>query len=228
MDLKDKVVVITGASRGLGRALTMRFFKEGAKLILGSRSEKELQEIAVAAQAKYAVVDVKVQSDLQKLSKLAIENFDRIDIWVNNAGIIIPPSPVENIDLNKFKEMIEVNLLGTVYGSIEAAKKMKIQKSGIIINMASIAGLEGKEGLSAYCATKFAVSGFTKSIRLETSPFNIKVICVYPGGIKTHLFDEKKPENYEYYMDVNSVAKKIIENIKKENLKEELVIRRRK
>ncbi len=228
MDLKDKVVVITGASRGLGKELAIQFFKEGSKLVLGSRSKGELSELAAKTNALYTVTDVKVKSQIKELANLAIQTLGSIDVWINNAGVIIPSPQTENTDTDKVREMMEVNFFGTLYGSIEAIRQMKRQKSGTIINISSVAGLEPKNGLSCYVATKFAVSGFTKSMRLELQPFNIKAICVYPGGIKTHLFDEDKPKNFEDYMDPSSVATKIIENIKKENPKEELVLKRKK
>ena len=228
MDLRNKVIVITGASRGLGKELAMQLFKQGAKLVLGSRSKDELSDLAAKTNALYSVIDVKIKAEVRELANMAITKLGSIDVWINNAGIIMPQSPAEDMDSDRVHEVMEVNLFGTLYGSSESIKQMKKQKYGTVVNISSAAGLEGKKGLSGYVATKFAVSGFTKSIRLETEPFNIKVICVYPGGIKTNLFDEERPKSFEDFMDPSLVARKIIQNIKKEIPKEELVLRRRK
>ena len=123
--------------------------------------------------------------------------------------------------------MIEINLFGTVYGSKEAIIQQKKQKSGVIINILSTSALEGRANASAYAASKFAVVGFTQSLRAEAKPFNIQVISVYPGGMRTEFFREQVPSDYEQYQDPKIVAEGILNNLKKDKVEEELILRRK-
>ncbi|KKW11829.1 MAG: Short-chain dehydrogenase/reductase SDR [Candidatus Jorgensenbacteria bacterium GW2011_GWB1_49_9] len=226
MTIKDKVIVITGASRGLGRALTDVFAKEGAKLILSSRQGDAFENESRELGAGFFPADVTDESQVAKLADFAVQKFGRIDVWINNAGIWIPHAPIEEMDLKRVHDMVEVNLFGTIHGSKAALIQMKKQGSGTIINILSTSALEGRAGSSGYCASKYAAVGFTESLRLEAQPENIKVLAVYPGGMQTHLFDEQKPADYDKYMAPDFVAEAIIGNLKKENPEEELIIRR--
>jgi NAD(P)-dependent dehydrogenase (short-subunit alcohol dehydrogenase family) len=226
MDFQDKVIVITGASRGLGLALSSFLAKEGAKLILSSRAGEDLEKAGRELNAEIFPADVTKEDEIKKLADFAVQKFGRIDVWVNNAGIWIPHTSIENMDLKRVHDMIEVNLFGTIYGSKAALIQMKKQGSGTIINILSTSALEGRPGSSGYCASKWAAVGFTKSLRLEVESAGIKVLAIYPGGMKTNLFDEEKSKNYESYMEPDFVAGKIIENLKKESPEEELVLRR--
>ncbi|MFH0712683.1 MAG: SDR family oxidoreductase [Candidatus Jorgensenbacteria bacterium] len=226
MTIKGKVVVITGASRGLGRALAFAFTKEGARLILSSRSGEGLEELGRELKADFFTADVTEENEINKLANFTIQKFGRIDVWINNAGIWIPHAPVEKMDLKRVHDMIEVNLFGTIHGSKAALIQMKKQQSGTIINILSTSALQGRPGSSGYCASKYAAVGFTKSLRLEVQPENIKVLAIYPGGMKTGLFDEQKPADYDKHMEPDFVAETVIGNIKKENSEEELIIRR--
>ncbi len=227
MIIKDKVVVITGASGGFGKALAAAFAKEGAKLILSSRNGTELDNAGRELNAAVFTADVINENEVIKLADFAVQKFGSIDIWVNNAGIWIPHAPAEEMNLKRVHDMVEVNLFGTIHGSRVALVQMKKQQSGTIINVLSTSALEGRAGSSGYVASKYAAVGFTKSLRLEAKPENIKVLAVYPGGMRTHLFDEKVPEDYDKYMDPRSVAETMIENLKKDNPEEELIIRRK-
>ncbi|OGF80585.1 hypothetical protein A2W48_00555 [Candidatus Giovannonibacteria bacterium RIFCSPHIGHO2_12_44_12] len=122
--------------------------------------------------------------------------------------------------------MMEVNLFGVIYGSKATLTQMRKQPSGVIINILSTSALTGRAFSSAYCASKYAVAGFTKSLRQESGP-DISVIEIYPGGMKTNLFDEDKPEDFDSYMDPNYVAEIIVENFKKAIPKNELIIKRK-
>jgi short-subunit dehydrogenase len=121
---------------------------------------------------------------------------------------------------------MEVNLFGTVYGSKIALIEMRKQGFGTILNIISTSALSGRPDSSAYCASKYAADGFTESMREEVKGTNIKVLSVYPGGMKTGLFDEKKPDEYVDYMDPSFVAGEVIENLKKGTPEEELVLKR--
>jgi short-subunit dehydrogenase len=226
MDLKDKVVVITGASKGLGVAIAKAISKEGCKIVVSATSKDLLDKIALEINGYAVKADVRDEHQMIKLAEQTIQRFGKIDIWINNAGVRIPHSNLEEIDWNRAHNMMEVNYFGTAYGSKAALKYMKTQKSGIIVNILSTSALEGRPRSSAYAASKGAAKGFTESIRNEVKEDNITVISVYPGGMKTEFFNEQIPENYDKYMDPESVAQKIIENLKKEKPEEELILKR--
>ncbi len=226
MELENKVVVITGGTRGLGRALAASFEKENSRVIVCAKNENEIKKIQ-----KEGILGIKAdvtkENELKNLIEIVKTKFGQLDIWINNAGIWLPHSPVEEVDWGRAHNLIEVNLFGTVYGSKIALIQMKKQGFGSIINILSTSALEGRAGSSAYCASKYAATGFTKSLRKEVEKTNINIISIYPGGMRTNLFNEKKPENYNAYMDPSFVANKIIENLKKEKPEEELIIKRK-
>lgn len=224
MELKNKVIIITGGTKGLGKALTLSFLKENAKVVICAQNEEDIINTPKGVLGIRA--DVTKENDLKNVAEITIEKFKEIDIWINNAGIWLPHLPIEEVDWKRAHDLIEVNLFGTVYGSKIALAQMRKQNSGTIINIISTSGLEGKINETAYCASKFAVNGFTESLKKEVDGKKIKVISIYPGRMQTNLFDEKKPENYNEYMDPLSVAEKIIKNLKKKSPKDKLIIKR--
>lgn len=224
--MKDSVIVITGSSRGLGKALAESCAKIGAKVVISGRNETGLKETAEAIGASYFVTDVTKESDVEKLAGFAVQKYGRIDIWINNAGIWLPWAPLEEVDLDKAHEMLEVNLFGTVYGAKYAVMAMKRQGSGKIVNIVSTAGLAGRPLAAMYCASKFAVRGLTDSLREEVKDSSISVIGVYPGGMKTDLFEGHQPPDFGEFMEVGYVADKIVEHLNQTEPGPELIIRR--
>jgi len=225
MNFKDKVVVITGASKGLGKALAETFSKEGSLLALIARKKFDLK----LNKASYFQADISNETEFTEVVQEIVKKFGRIDIFVNNAGIWIPPTPFIEIPSKRIKDLFEVNVFGSIYGSKLAALQMKKQKSGgLILQVISTSALEGREGESIYCSAKFALDGFSKSIRKELGKFNIKVYSVFPGGMKTELFNEKIPDSYDDYMNPRNVVSKIINNLKLDTPEEELILRRPK
>ena len=227
MNLKNKVVVITGSTTGLGKALALVFLKEQASVVINSVNKKELEKVVKEIGTLGLAGDVTKENDLKRLADFAVKKFGRIDIWVNNAGIWLPHKPIEETDWVRAHNLIEVNLFGTVYGSKIALTEMRKQNSGVIINIVSTSGLEGKVNETAYCASKFAASGFTRSLRKETESTKIKVIGVYPSRMKTNLFDESKPKNYASCMEPSYVARKIVDNLKLSKPKDEIIVKKK-
>ncbi len=227
MKLKNKVIVITGAGKGLGKELAIMFAKEGAKVVISSRTKKDLDKVTKETNSYPIIADVKDEKQVKKLAETTVKKFKKIDIWINNAGVRIPHNIIEETDWKRAHDMIEINLFGTVYGSKEAIIQQKKQKSGVIINILSTSALEGRANASAYAASKFAVVGFTQSLRAEAKPFNIQVISVYPGGMRTEFFREQVPSDYEQYQDPKIVAEGILNNLKKDKVEEELILRRK-
>lgn len=225
MNPQNKIIVITGAASGLGFALSKVFRKAGARVISTDINKKELTKKSKLVESFPVPADITKEKDVLDLVKKVIKKFGRIDVWVNNAGLWAAHAPVEKLDTKKLRKIVEVNLLGTIYSTKAALIEMKKKGEGVIVNIISTSALEGRPGSSGYCASKYGVVGFTKSLALEVKDTDIKVLAIYPGGMKTHLFDEKKPANIDAYMDPEYVATKILENFKKENPDPELVIR---
>jgi NAD(P)-dependent dehydrogenase (short-subunit alcohol dehydrogenase family) len=152
--VKDKVTVITGASRGLGKSLAEILAAKGAKLFISDRNESELKETANNIGAAFFVADVTNEQDMKNLAKAVIAKFGHIDIWINNAGVWLPKMPAEEIDMKKAHGIFEVNVFGTIYGSREAITHMKsranlagdvkAENSGMIVNIISTSALQGR------------------------------------------------------------------------------------
>ncbi len=226
MDLKNKIVVITGSTSGLGKALAEAFTRDGAKVVVSSRNEGEVNSVAGTLNAFGVVADVTKEEDVKKLVGETVRKFGHIDIWINNAGIWIPHGPIEDLDMTRVHQMMDVNLFGTMEGTKAVLPVMRKQNFGVIINILSTSALSGRAGSSAYCASKYGATGFTKSLQLEVQGSGVKAMAVYPGGMQTHLFDEKKPDDIDQYMQPSFVAGKIIENLKATEPQEELIIKR--
>lgn len=226
MNLKDKIIVITGGSQGFGRALAGAFSVEGAKVIISSHDKGVLELVAKELSADYFLADVTAAEDIEKLGRYVFEKYGAIDIWINNAGIQIAPSLVEEVDIQRLRRLFDVNFFGYFYGCQTALAQMKKQGNGLIVNINSTAGLNGKPGLSAYSSSKFAIRGLAESIRQELENPNIKIYGVFPGGMQTEIYKEKYPADLSEYMEVESVAKKVIENLKSDDPEIDLIIKR--
>lgn len=227
MELKNKNVVITGGGRGLGKSLAKALKEAGANVVIVSNSKETLEKTAEELGVKSMELDVRNEKDVQKTVEKIIEEFGQVDVWINNAGIWTDHQPIEDIDWHDdVHNIFEVNFFGLVYGSKAALLQMRKQGGGMIINILSTSALSGRFHSSSYCASKFAASGFTKSLKLEAEPDGIEVVGVYPGGMKTDLFRNNIPENYDEYMSSDEVAKKIVGNLSKDKPDEEQVIKR--
>lgn len=227
MNLKNKVVVITGATKGLGKALASSFLDEKAKVVISARSVKELQNVSKEIGAIPFVCDVSSENDIKKLANFAVRKYGSIDIWVNNAGIVLPHQEIERIDSKLAHNVFEVNFFGIFFGSREALKIMKKQKRGTIVNIISVSSLVGRPLSSIYASSKWAVRGFTESLRLALRSENISVIAVHPGGFQTTIFGKFKPVGYDDWMKTEYVADKIIKNLKLKKPKTEIIINKK-
>jgi len=223
--MNKEVAVITGGTKGLGRALSEQFITKGCRVIICARDKAEVEAVAKEINTAAFAADVTKEEDIKALADFAVASFGQIDIWINNAGVWLPHAPIEQLDIERVRKMFEVNVFGVMSGSKYALTQMRKQDNGTIINIISTSGLTGHPSSSGYAASKWAVRGFTESLRAECGESGIKVISVYPNYMKTNLFDEKKPEDIESYMAPESVAQKIIENLEQENPQNELIIK---
>lgn len=226
MILQDKIIVITGGSQGFGKALALAFKSEKANVIISSHDKENLEKTAKELSIDYFLSDITSPEDVKKLGEYIIKKYGKIDIWINNAGIQIAPSFVENIDIKKLRLLFEINLFGYFYGCQTALSYMKKQNNGVIININSTAGLEGKPELSAYSSSKFGIKGLTESIRKEVKDLNIKIFGIFPGGMQTDIYKERYPSDIKDYMNVDAVAEKVIANLRSENPEADLIIKR--
>ncbi len=189
--IKDKVVVITGASSGLGEATTRYLAERGAKLVLGARRLDRLRALAEALSlgAGAAVqTDVTRQEQVKALVDHAVQTHGRIDVVLNNAGLM-PHSPLERGKVQDWERMIDVNLKGVLYGIAAALPHMIAQKSGHVINVSSVAGHKVRPGSAVYAATKTAVRVISEGLRQEVKPYNIRTTIISPGAVATELPD---------------------------------------
>jgi NADP-dependent 3-hydroxy acid dehydrogenase YdfG len=187
--IKDKVVVITGASSGLGEASARLLAAGGAKLVLGARRLDRLQALAnELSLGDDAVVqtDVTDVDQVRRLVDHAVKLHGRIDVIINNAGLM-PHSPLERGKVEDWDRMIDVNIKGVLYGIGAALPHMKEQKSGHIINVSSVAGHKVNPGGAVYAATKHAVRVISEGLRQEVKPYNIRTTIISPGAVATEL-----------------------------------------
>lgn len=191
MKLKDKVVIITGASSGIGKALAIEFASRGAHLVLAARQYVALCELTESLINKYGIqavavqCDVSVEDDCSHLVKQTILTFNKIDILVNNAGITMR-ALFKDVDLTVLKSVMDVNFWGTVYCTKYALPH--IQKTqGSIVGVSSIAGYKGLPGRSGYSASKFAINGFLDSLREENLKTGVHVMTACPGFTASNI-----------------------------------------
>ena len=188
-NIEGKVVVITGASSGLGEAAARALAEQGAKLVLGARRIDRLKLLAeeLGQGADAAVeTDVTDAGQVKRLVECAVETHGRIDVIINNAGIM-PQAPLERLRVDEWDRMIDVNIKGVLYGIAAALPQMIRQKSGHFINVSSVAGHKVRGGGVVYSATKHAVRVISEGLRQEVKPHNIRTTIISPGAVDTEL-----------------------------------------
>lgn len=226
MIIKNKVILITGGSQGFGKSLAKALKNEGANVIISSHEKESLELTANELSTDSFIANVTSIEDIKKLSEYAVQKYGKIDIWINNAGIQIAPSLIEEVNIEKLHYLFDVNFFGYFYGCQVALTQMKKQNNGIIININSTAGLDGKPKISAYSSSKFAIKGLTESIRKEVKDLNIQVYGIFPGGMQTDIYKEKYPNDIKEYMEVDKVVEKVINNLKLDNPEMDFIIKR--
>lgn len=193
MDLKDKVVFVTGSSRGIGAAIAKQFAKEKCHVILNARKEVDPQLVAeIQAQGVTCEVilgDISKMEDCKKMVKEIYAKFDQLDILINNAGITNDKLMIA-MDDNDFRSVLDVNLVGTFQLTQLILKKMFKKKTGVIINLASVVGLHGNIGQANYAASKAGVIGLTKTIAKEGALRNVRCNAIAPGMIVSDMTDK--------------------------------------
>ncbi|CAN5142023.1 SDR family NAD(P)-dependent oxidoreductase [soil metagenome] len=212
MELKNKIALITGAASGIGESVALLFAKEGAKVVLTDinteKAEAVVEKIkSTGGEAIFFKADTSNPEDSEKSVAKAVKNFGRLDIAVNNAGIGGPIAPVGEYEIAGWDKVIGINLSGVFYGMRYQIPAMLENRSGSIINVASILGNVGTANSGAYVAAKHGVVGLTKSAALEYSSKGLRINSVGPGYIKTPLLEGLDQEVLEQLVDMHPIGR---------------------
>ncbi|OHX64316.1 3-ketoacyl-ACP reductase [Flammeovirga pacifica] len=221
MSIKNKKAIITGGSKGLGKATAIAFAKEGIDVGITGRSEEPLKQVVeelrkLGVNAYYAVFDVGVYEEVQKGIKSLINDLGTVDILVNNAGIAGVGS-FEEMEVSEWSQIIQVNVMGMYYVTKEVLPHLIEKNEGDIFNVASTAGLNGNPNLSAYSASKFAVIGLSESLMKEVRKNNIRVVTLTPSTIETEMtigLGIAKEGSYDHVLQAEDFAELIISGLK--------------
>ena len=222
-NIEGKVIVITGASSGLGKAAARLLSKQGASVVLGARRTDKIKALTEeitngGGKAISVTTDVTVLDQVKKLVDTAVEKFNRIDVIINNAGLM-QQSPLESFKIDGWNNMIDINIKGVLYGIAAALPYMKKQKAGHIINVSSVAGHTVRASGTVYSATKHAVRVISEGLRQEVKPYNLRTTIISPGAVDTelpnHISHEASAEGIqgfykEYAIPADSFARAMV------------------
>lgn len=201
--LTGKVALVTGAARGIGAATARRFVEEGARVLLADRRADEGEALAAELRAartdaaRFVSLDVTDEAAWTRAVGVATEAFGGLDVLVNNAGTI-RVMPLAETDLDTFRKVLDTNLVGAFLGIKSVAEGMATRGGGSIVNFSSVQGLEGRENMTAYAASKFGVRGLSRSAAIELGPRGIRVNVVVPGPTKTKMTERKGWSDDDY------------------------------
>ncbi|HEX7064469.1 MAG TPA: SDR family oxidoreductase [Bacillales bacterium] len=220
-NVEEKVVLLTGASSGIGEATAKELAAHGAKLVLAARREERLQDLQQTiknegGEAEYKVTDVTCREQMQDLAQFALDTYGKVDVMVNNAGLM-PQSLLHNLKIDEWDRMVDVNIKGVLYGIAAVLPHMRERKTGHIINLSSVAGHEVFPGSAVYSGTKFAVRAISEGLRKEETENNIRTTILSPGAIDTELTEtitdtdvkQGVEELYKLAIHPNSIARAI-------------------
>lgn len=203
-DLKDKVAIVTGSSRGIGRAIALALARDGADIVVNASSNiVKAKEVAdeiesMGRKALVVLADVSRKDHVKSMIEQTLEKFGKIDILVNNAGIVGPTVPIQELSEEDWDRVINIDLKGTFLCCKMVVPHMISRRSGKVVNMSSIAGKEGNANMTAYCAAKAGIIGFTKALAEEVAKYGIRVNCVCPALIETELVERMDKKQAEY------------------------------
>jgi Short-chain alcohol dehydrogenase of unknown specificity len=183
-----KIILITGGSEGLGKATAELLSKEN-KVIILARSEENLQKVSQEINCEYKVCDVSKHEEVDKIIKEIIKDYKKIDVIINNAGVGIGGDLTDS-SFEDISAAIDINVKGTIYMTKAVLPHMYKENSGLIINVGSKLGYEIDEYCSVYCASKWAITGFTKAFQRDINKSNIRVTAIYPGLMDTEIFSK--------------------------------------
>jgi NAD(P)-dependent dehydrogenase (short-subunit alcohol dehydrogenase family) len=189
MRLKDKVAIITGGGSGIGRAISLAFASEGAIVVVAARTFARLKEVADNINSRGGIsramaVNIADEINVREMVAETIKEYGRIDVLVNNAGIPGPTANIADMELDKWNEVLSINLTGAMLCSREVLANMIVRKSGSIINISSVGGMSGFPMRSPYCVSKMGIIGLTETMAIEVGDHNIRVNCISPAAVR--------------------------------------------
>ncbi len=194
--MKEKLVVITGASSGFGAEMAKMFAKKGYSLLLIARREQELNKVKVACESDNVMTAVCDITDYEKVKAIinnAEKKYGTVDLLINNAGVMLL-GDVQSQEIGEWKKMLDINVLGVLNATQSVLERMRKNKQGTIINVSSLAGVKAFANHAAYCASKFGVHGLTETIRQESAMDNVRVMTISPGAAETELLSHTTSE----------------------------------
>ncbi|WP_338779573.1 SDR family oxidoreductase [Metabacillus sp. FJAT-52054] len=216
-NIQNKVIIITGASSGMGKATATLLAERGAKVVVGARRKRQLDELVTTitsngGSASFQVTDVTNRSDVENLVKHAINTYGKVDVMINNAGVM-PISPLDDLLVEDWENMIDVNIKGVLYGIAAALPVFRRQGSGHFINIASTAGHKTVPNQSVYSGTKYAVRAISEGLRQEAGD-KLRVTIISPGMTRTDVVDsmtnpEVKAQLEDIAMPADTIAQSI-------------------
>lgn len=216
MDLKGKAAIVTGGTKGIGRAIAEALLRAGADVCISARNGEEVERAvkelnnAEGGQAAGAVCDVRSDEEVQALIDHAIDEFGGVDILINNAGIGSFKS-VEETTPDEFRAVLETNLCGVFYGCHAAIPAMKKRGGGYIINISSLAGTNAHPQMAAYNASKFGLNGFSEALMQEVRQDNIKVSYIMPGSVNTHFGGDQPSDEKNWQLQPEDIARVVLD-----------------
>jgi len=219
MNFKNKIILITGASSGIGKQTAIEFAKKGANLILVARRKNKLELIANELEKFNITIlvcqcDVSDKVQVKNMSKIVLEKFGTLDILVNNAGFAIYGS-VSELSIDEIESQMKTNYFGMIYCIKNFLPHMLKKKSGHIVNVASVAASFGLPGITSYCGSKFAMLGFSEGLKHELKNSGVDITVVSPIMVKTNFFNhssfEKMSSNFTFSLNSKTVAKSILQ-----------------
>ncbi len=215
MDYKGKTAVVTGGTKGIGRAIAEGLAAEGLNVCVGARNLDEVKQAVrelegTGAKASGAACDVRVYEEVEALVAHAVEEFGGVDVLVNNAGVGLF-KPVEETSPEEFRAVLETNLFGVFHGCRAAIPEMKRRGGGYIINVSSLAGANPHPRMAAYNASKFALNGFSEALMQEVRHDRIKVSYVMPGSVNTEFGGDTVSPERAWQLQPDDVARVVVD-----------------
>jgi 3-oxoacyl-[acyl-carrier protein] reductase len=220
MDYKGKTAIVTGGTKGIGRAIAEALAAEGMNVCVGARSLDEVQQTVrelegTGAKASGAACDVRVYEEVEALVAHAVEEFDGVDVLINNAGVGLFKA-VEETTPEEFRAVLETNLFGVFYGCRAAIPEMKRRGGGYIVNISSLAGANPHPKMAAYNASKFALNGFSEALMQEVRHDRIKVSYVMPGSVNTEFGGGTVSEERAWQLQPEDVARVVVDLLRQD------------